>query len=139
VNNCSLCHQPQACTVCHQTVLPADHTDFWRLRAHGIAVSLDRSRCTTCHTTDGCNACHLTAAPTSHRAGWNAPRNQHCTGCHLPLQTSGGCAVCHRTTPGHASAPPKPAWHTPNMICTSCHAATMKHPDNGDNCNACHR
>jgi len=138
-NNCSLCHQPKACVTCHQTVPPQDHTEFWRLRAHGIAVSLDRSRCTTCHTTDSCVACHKTTAPVSHRAGWNAPQDGHCRSCHLPLQTSGGCAVCHRDTPGHASAPPKPPWHTPAMICTSCHAATLKHPDNGDNCNACHR
>jgi len=138
-NNCSLCHQPQACTICHQTVPPQDHTEFWRLRSHGISVGLDRSRCQTCHATDFCVACHKVAAPVSHRAGWIAPQEGHCRSCHLPLQTSGSCAVCHRETPGHASAPPKPAWHTPAMICSTCHASTMKHPDNGDNCNACHR
>jgi hypothetical protein len=138
-NNCSLCHQPQACTSCHQTVPPQDHTDFWRLRAHGLSAGLDRSRCQTCHTTDMCVACHKTAAPVSHTAGWNAPQEGHCRSCHLPLQSSGSCAVCHRDTPGHAASPPKPPWHTPNMICSSCHAATLKHPDNGDNCNSCHR
>lgn len=138
-NQCSLCHQPQACVTCHQTVAPQDHTEFWRLRAHGVAVGLDRSRCTTCHTTDSCVACHSVTAPFSHRAGFNAPQNGHCRNCHLPLQTSGGCAVCHRETPGHASAPAKPPGHTPTMVCASCHGATLKHPNNGDNCNACHR
>ena len=57
----------------------------------------------------------------------------------IAVQTSVGCSVCHRDTPGHAASPPKPPWHTPNMNCRSCHAGTMKHPDNGDNCNSCHR
>ena len=138
-NDCAMCHQRDACITCHQTKLPDDHTDFWRLKAHGITAGIDRSRCQVCHTTDSCNRCHQETAPISHTAGWNAPRNSHCTNCHLPLAKSGGCAVCHRSTPGHDSAPPKPAWHTPVMVCRSCHAATMKHPDNGDNCNACHR
>jgi len=137
-NNCSLCHQPETCVTCHHTVLPQDHTDFWRLRTHGLAAGLDRSRCQTCHTTDSCVACHQVAAPLSHRGGWNAPLEQHCRNCHLPLQTSGSCAVCHRDTPGHLTSPPKPPWHTPQMVCTTCHAATLKHPDNGDNCNSCH-
>jgi hypothetical protein len=138
-NTCSLCHQQNACTTCHQTVPPEDHTSFWRLRAHGVASSLDRSRCSTCHTTDSCSRCHQTTSPVSHTAGWNAPRNNHCTGCHLPLQASGSCAVCHRDTPGHLTSPPKPAWHNPAMNCVACHAATLKHPNNGDSCNACHR
>jgi hypothetical protein len=138
-NNCSLCHQPQACTICHQTVPPQDHNEFWRLRSHGFSVALDRSRCQVCHTTDSCVACHKVTAPFSHTAGWTAPQQRHCTGCHLPLQSSPNCATCHRDTPGHLTAPPKPTWHTANMICTSCHAATMKHPNNGDNCNSCHR
>lgn len=139
VNNCSLCHQPQACTTCHQTVLPQDHTDFWRLRAHGFAVGLDRSRCSTCHTTDMCIACHQVTAPVSHRGGFSAPQNGHCRSCHLPVQTSVGCSVCHRETPSHAASPPMPPGHTANMICRSCHAGTLRHPDNGDSCTACHR
>jgi len=139
-NDCSLCHQQNACTTCHQTVLPQDHNNTWRLRAHGLASGLDRSRCATCHTTDSCAACHKVTAPISHTAGWNAPREGHCKSCHVPLQSSGSCAVCHKDTPGHAGSPPKPSWHTPAMVCTTCHAATLKHPDNGDNnCNACHR
>jgi hypothetical protein len=139
INNCALCHQPQACTICHQTVPPEDHTEFWRLRAHGLTVALDRSRCQTCHTTDMCVRCHTVAQPMSHVGSWGATQEKHCFSCHLPLQSSGSCAVCHRDTPGHATAPPKPPWHTANMICRTCHAATLKHPDNGDNCNACHR
>lgn len=137
-NQCALCHQQTVCVTCHQTVPPDDHTNFWRLRAHGLTAGLDRSRCETCHTTDYCNRCHQVAAPISHTAGWIAPRDAHCLNCHLPLQTSGSCAVCHQGTPDHALAPPKPAWHSPNMICTTCHAASLKHPNNGDNCNLCH-
>ncbi len=138
-NNCALCHQQNACVTCHQTVPPEDHTAFWRLRAHGVASELDRSRCATCHTSDSCVRCHQQTAPVSHTAGWNAPKDRHCTSCHLPLQASGSCAVCHRETPGHLLAPPKPAWHNAAMNCRACHATSLKHPDNGDNCNACHR
>jgi hypothetical protein len=138
-NNCALCHQQTACTTCHQTVPPEDHTNFWRLKAHGVASSLDRSRCATCHTSDSCSRCHQVTAPLSHGAGWNFPREGHCKSCHLPIQSSGSCAVCHRETPGHAASPPKPAWHSATMNCVSCHALTLTHPINGDNCNACHR
>lgn len=138
-NSCSLCHTQNSCTMCHQTVPPQDHNEFWRIKSHGFSAGLDRSRCSTCHTTDYCTSCHKVAAPMSHTAGWNAPREGHCKSCHVPVQTSGSCAVCHKTTPGHALSPPKPSWHTANMVCTSCHGATLKHPDNGDNCNACHR
>ncbi len=138
-NNCSLCHQPQACTICHQTVPPPDHNEFWRLRSHGFSVALDRSRCQVCHTTDMCIACHKETRPFSHTGGWGVPQDRHCTGCHLPLQSTPNCAICHRDTPGHLTAPPKPLWHTPAMLCVTCHAATMKHPNNGDNCNSCHR
>lgn len=137
--DCALCHKNDACTACHQTKPPSDHTDFFRVRAHGILADADRSRCLTCHRTDFCDRCHRESAPLSHAAGWNAPQNRHCTGCHLPLPTSGGCFVCHKTAPGHAAVPPWPVWHTPALNCRSCHAATMKHPDNGDACTHCHR
>jgi len=138
-NDCSMCHRKDSCTECHQTQPPRDHTEYWRIQAHGMAAGIDRSRCQTCHASDSCDRCHQSTAPRSHTAGFNAPGNRHCAGCHVPLQTSGGCFVCHKSTPGHDSAPPKPAWHTPAMNCRSCHAASMKHLDNGDNCNACHR
>ena len=138
VNNCSLCHQQNSCTTCHQTVLPEDHDNFWRLKAHGLVSGLDRSRCTTCHRTDFCTACHQVTAPMSHQAGWNPPRNNHCRSCHLPVQTTPSCGVCHRDAI-HPTAPPKPAWHTPAMNCLACHGPTMKHFNPGDNCNFCHR
>ncbi|MBI3854901.1 MAG: cytochrome c3 family protein [Planctomycetes bacterium] len=138
-NTCTLCHQPNACVICHQTRPPQDHNEFWRLKSHGLSASLDRSRCQTCHTTDSCSSCHKVTAPMNHTAGWNAPREGHCRNCHVPLQSSGSCAVCHRDAPGHAFSPPKPPWHTPAMVCTACHSTSLKHPDNGDNCNACHR
>lgn len=138
-NDCAMCHGRDACTTCHQTQAPDDHTNFWRLRGHGIAARVDRTRCATCHTSDGCNRCHRETAPMSHSAGWNAPRNRHCTSCHLPLSQSPGCAVCHTAIPGHAAVPPWPAWHSPALNCRSCHAATLRHPDNGDACTHCHR
>jgi hypothetical protein len=138
-NDCSMCHEQDSCTTCHQTRPPGDHNHFWRLKSHGIAAAIDRSRCQTCHASDSCDRCHQSTAPRSHTAGWDRPRNSHCTGCHLPLGRSGSCSVCHKATPGHDAAPPKPAWHNPAMNCRSCHALSLRHPDNGDNCNACHR
>ena len=138
-NNCSLCHQQNSCTTCHQTVPPDDHNNFWRLKSHGFSAGLDRSRCSTCHTTDSCTACHKVTAPMSHGAGWNGPRNDHCKNCHVPVQASGSCAVCHKDSAGHPTSPPKPTWHTAAMNCTSCHGPTLKHFNSGDNCNACHR
>lgn len=138
-NDCSMCHQKDECVACHQTQPPKDHTNYWRLRGHGSGASADRVRCQTCHQSDMCDRCHQETSPRTHTAGWNAPKNRHCTSCHVPLQTSGSCFVCHKSTPGHDSAPPKPAWHNAAMNCRSCHAASLPHPDNGDNCNACHK
>jgi c(7)-type cytochrome triheme protein len=138
--DCALCHRQDSCTTCHQTQAPGDHTNFWRLRAHGVASGLDRSRCQVCHRSDMCDRCHQQSAPLSHTGLFGAPRHQHCTGCHLPVQAAvGGCATCHQSTPSHALVPPWPAWHTVSLNCRSCHAATMKHPDNGQACTLCHR
>lgn len=138
-NDCSLCHERDACANCHQTRPPRDHHAFFRLKGHGIAAGIDRTRCATCHASDSCDRCHQSTAPVTHTAGWDAPRNRHCTSCHVPLQSSGSCFVCHKSAPGHDTAPVKPAWHTAAMNCRSCHSASLKHPDNGDNCNSCHR
>jgi hypothetical protein len=138
-NDCAMCHQRNECSTCHQARAPADHTMFWRLRGHGAAASVSRERCATCHAGDSCDRCHQETAPLSHTGGWACPKNQHCTSCHLPLASSGSCAVCHRSTPGHGSAPARPAWHNASMNCRSCHASSLKHPDNGDDCNACHQ
>jgi hypothetical protein len=138
-NDCAMCHEKDSCTSCHQTQAPENHNAFWRIRGHGIAASIDRNRCRTCHASDGCDRCHQETAPSSHTAGWDCPRNRHCNSCHLPLQSSGSCFVCHKSTPGHDTAPSMPAWHNPGFNCRSCHAASLKHPDNGDSCLACHR
>ena len=138
-NNCRMCHEKNACSACHMTEAPDNHNQYWRLRGHGIAANIDRQRCQTCHTSDVCIRCHQETSPVSHTAGWNHPTNRHCMGCHLPLQSSGSCAVCHKSTPGHSAAPPMPAWHNPGLNCRSCHAASLKHPDNGDSCVSCHR
>ena len=139
-NDCSMCHQKDACTACHMTEAPENHTQHWRLRGHGIASTVDRSRCQTCHTSDGCDRCHQEAAPLSHTATWDAPQNRHCMGCHVPLAvSSGSCFVCHKSAPSHETAPPMPSWHNPGLNCRSCHALTLRHPDNGDSCVACHR
>lgn len=138
-NDCALCHATDACTTCHMTQAPADHTGTWRFKPHGIAATVDRVRCFVCHASDACNRCHEETAPRSHTAGWNAPRNNHCNGCHLPLARSGSCFVCHKSAPAHDASPPMPPWHNAAMNCRSCHGLSLKHPDNGDTCTACHR
>lgn len=138
-NDCGLCHKNDACVTCHQTRPPADHTEAWRQRPHGIAAGVDRARCATCHAPDSCARCHQETAPASHGPSWGATANRHCTGCHEPVRQSQGCAVCHRSTPSHDLAPLKPLWHTPQMDCRSCHALSLKHADPGGSCNSCHR
>lgn len=140
-NDCAMCHRKDACTTCHQTRPPSDHDNFWRLKAHGVAASFDRSRCATCHASDSCSRCHQQVAPVSHGAGWNAPGSRHCASCHVPqVQFQGqGCAVCHKGGAPHPSAKPKPLGHSAASNCRACHGPTLKHLDNGDNCNACHR
>lgn len=139
-NDCSMCHQKDSCTACHMTEAPENHTQHWRMRGHGIASTIDRSRCQTCHSSDGCDRCHQETAPLSHTGTWDAPQNRHCMGCHVPLAvSSGSCFVCHKTAPSHDTAPPMPSWHNPGLNCRSCHAMTLRHPDNGDSCVSCHR
>lgn len=149
---CAFCHEQSGfpleakCTGCHQTERPRDHSQSWCIgRGHGLAASMDRGRCAACHTTDTCSACHATVEPRSHRGNWGAPRDRHCVGCHLPLRESSpdGCAVCHESTPSHASAPPLPSSppHRPDANCRQCHFGpkNLKHTDNGLNCVICHR
>jgi hypothetical protein len=138
-NSCTMCHQKDSCVACHMTEMPENHTQHWRMRGHGIAATVDRDRCQTCHTSDGCTRCHQETEPLSHTATFQAPRNRHCMSCHLPLQSSGSCFVCHKSTPGHDTATPMPAWHNPGLNCRSCHALSLRHPDNGDSCISCHR
>lgn len=145
--DCALCHRKSDCDLCHRAEAPANHTNFWRLRGHGVTASIDRDRCRVCHTTDSCFACHQQMKPRSHVGTFGSPFNRHCYGCHLPLETySGqdGCIVCHKASPGHLTAPPRPptAPHmtsNPNQ-CRVCHTTggTLKHPDNGQSCLLCH-
>ena len=144
--DCSLCHKRSDCDMCHQAELPANHTNFFRLRGHATMASFDRDRCRVCHTTDSCFLCHQNTKPQNHTGTWGAPFDRHCYGCHLPLQSfeDQGCYVCHKSTPGHASAPPKPSnavhmTNNPNQ-CRVCHmpGQLLHHPDNGDSCLLCH-
>jgi len=139
-NRCSLCHEPASCQSCHRENMPVSHTNFWRLRGHGVAVSLDRSQCSTCHQTDFCIRCHENTRPQSHMAGWGFPRERHCIVCHYPLQST-NCITCHKSTPGHMQATPLPPGHLPSMNCRQCHGsgAPLPHPDNGQQCTICHR
>jgi hypothetical protein len=137
---CSLCHADSQCAGCHRETPPANHTNFWRQRGHGVAVRIDRDTCRTCHTVDYCDRCHREVQPRSHLASFGAPLDRHCLTCHSPLRSE-QCFVCHKSTPDHLLAAPKPSWHTPAMNCRQCHGAgqPLPHVDNGDNCNGCHR
>ncbi|MBI2930375.1 MAG: cytochrome c3 family protein [Planctomycetes bacterium] len=141
-NRCSLCHTQAHCTNCHQDQPPRNHTNFWRIQGHSIAVGVDRSSCATCHRSDFCDRCHAETAPRSHRGAWGGPRNQHCLGCHNS-PGSQGCALCHKGgAPSHVLASPRPTWHVSGMNCRQCHGPglvpPMPHVDNGDNCSGCH-
>jgi len=138
-SQCSMCHSEANCVSCHNEMPPESHTNFFRLRGHGIVASLDRASCMTCHQEDSCTQCHMSSPPSTHTGAWGAPVNQHCVGCHFPVQNE-GCVVCHLATPSHASAAPKPPDHNPAMNCRQCHGVDqpLPHVDNGDNCNLCH-
>jgi hypothetical protein len=142
--DCALCHERSDCDLCHRAEPPADHTNLFRLRGHGIAASIDRDRCRVCHTTDSCFLCHQQMEPRNHTATGGSPFHRHCNSCHLPLESfdDQGCFVCHKSSPGHASAPLRPA-NAPHMTmdpnaCRACHTP-LQHPDNGQSCLLCHR
>jgi hypothetical protein len=139
VDRCELCHSESSCVACHRDEPPASHNNFWRLRGHGIAASMDRDSCSTCHEPDSCEQCHQEVLPQSHQGMWGAPKDTHCLTCHFPLK-SNGCVACHKGTPSHALATPKPPDHTPGMNCRQCHGVTqpLPHVDKGDDCNMCH-
>ena len=142
LNRCDLCHNQSTCVTCHQDEPPLSHNNFFRNRGHGIVASMDRRNCATCHRSDFCASCHQESRPQSHMAGWGSPTNQHCTVCHLPLNIPGqNCVVCHKGTPSHNLAAPKPPGHSPAANCRQCHGITapLPHPDPGINCNICHR
>lgn len=139
MDRCILCHKENECITCHTQELPENHTNFWRLRGHGVAASMDRQSCAVCHREDSCSSCHAEVAPLSHSGSFGGSQSTHCLGCHFPLQSQ-SCFVCHKSTPSHQLAPPKPPDHTPGMNCIMCHGngAPLMHADKGDNCNLCH-
>lgn len=140
---CAYCHVEDTCVQCHLRVEPRGHTNFFRIRGHGLLAANDRNACATCHTQDMCIRCHQQTEPPSHRGGWGSPTNAHCTNCHLPVEaTIGSCAVCHEGTPSHFTlAPPATPQHTMGLDCRQCHGRTARlpHPDPGADCTACHR
>jgi len=139
--DCAMCHSEQTCSQCHQDEKPASHNVFWRERAHGLVAAMDRNSCATCHKEDSCTSCHADTMPLSHVGTWGNPLDAHCLSCHVPLKTQ-SCSVCHKGTPSHLEAPPKPDIppHNPAANCRSCHGITapLPHVDNGADCNSCH-
>lgn len=141
-SSCSICHTESSCNTCHLAQAPENHTVYWRERAHAFNARMDRSTCMACHKPDSCDRCHSYAQPANHVGAWGSPKSNHCQTCHLPLKSQ-GCSVCHRSTPSHDLAPPKPPVppHNAAMNCRMCHGngQRLPHFDNGDNCNSCHK
>jgi hypothetical protein len=138
--SCALCHSQSFCGDCHRVEKPADHTEFFRQRGHGIAVGIERERCIVCHQESFCVRCHQETQPRSHfAASWGGMTSNHCISCHEPLGAS-RCAVCHRGTPSHSTAPriPPPPHMGPASNCYQCHLRPP-HADNGMPCTICHR
>jgi len=141
INDCSMCHTESSCVQCHKVVPPTNHNAFFRLRGHAIHARVDRQNCSACHEPASCDRCHEETIPRNHTGLFGSTRNMHCVTCHLPLQQS-GCVTCHKSTPSHDLAPPKPAWHNPGMVCRQCHGQPtlpLEHVDDGTNCNLCHK
>lgn len=141
---CRLCHSassPSSCDRCHAEIPPADHGEFWRRHGHGFAAEVDRERCATCHREDSCVRCHEEVRPSSHAGAWGGAFSPHCFSCHVPLGEN-TCFACHRGTPSHNLAPPKPPppHPGPGADCRACHlpGTLLTHADNGMDCNICH-
>jgi hypothetical protein len=139
LNNCAMCHSDTSCNSCHLEQAPDNHTVYWRRRAHGFTARMDRDSCAACHREDSCDRCHSEIQPSTHVGAWGAPTDRHCLTCHMPLKNE-NCAACHKGTPSHQLAAPKPPGHNPAMNCRMCHGhgQPLPHVDNGDNCNSCH-
>jgi hypothetical protein len=137
---CRLCHSQSSCDGCHRVLKPSDHTEFFRLRGHGLSASIQRERCAACHQEDSCVRCHQETRPRSHfRATWAGRTSSHCLSCHEPLGDA-SCFVCHRAAPSHARATPIPPPPHPSALsdCRRCHLRPP-HADNGGSCTVCHR
>lgn len=138
---CERCHQPSYCSTCHRVEKPQDHTNTWLNFGHGLTAGVDRTRCAACHQSDFCIQCHQESPPVSHQPGWGAPLERHCLACHLTVTVS-NCSVCHGGRLAHVNAPPRPNTppHTTPTDCRACHhGPLLPHPDNGDNCQICHK
>jgi hypothetical protein len=139
---CYLCHERSYCSTCHSIEKPRDHgTNTWLNFGHGVAAGVDRTRCSTCHHSDFCIQCHQESPPVSHQPGWGPPLDRHCLACHLTVTVS-NCSVCHSGRVPHLNAPTRPNTppHTTPTDCRACHHGfLMPHPDNGDNCQICHK
>lgn len=116
-NSCYACHEKADCIMCHNTQMPRDHNNFWRIRGHGLQASGNRERCLACHKQDYCIRCHNETAPPTHTAGWV---KRHCSWCHFDRGAvpAGNCGVCHKVAP-HTSAPSIPP-HPPISAQTTC-------------------
>ncbi|MBI2933535.1 MAG: cytochrome c3 family protein [Planctomycetes bacterium] len=141
-NRCALCHTQATCVSCHQDEAPRNHTNFWRVQGHAVAVAVDRSTCATCHRSDFCDRCHRDTAPRTHTAAWGLSQNRHCLGCHAEAGPNRPCITCHvRAVHETAVSRPADAQHagaTENQ-CRSCHLIIgLPHLDNGDRCGSCH-
>jgi hypothetical protein len=138
-DRCTLCHTESTCVACHLDEPPENHNNFWRLKGHGLAAMIDRQNCAACHESDSCDRCHREVIPQTHVGMWSSVKATHCLSCHLPLSAN-GCVACHKDTPGHLAAQPKPPDHFPGQNCRQCHGtfAPLPHVDNGSDCNACH-
>jgi hypothetical protein len=139
-SRCDLCHKEQTCNDCHFTDPPENHNNYWRLRGHAVLARMDRMKCSTCHRSDFCERCHDEFEPLSHRGPWGGTRSNHCYSCHFPLRNN-GCVTCHKSTPSHQTAPPRPPGHPPSLQCRSCHGVDVPllHADKGDVCLICHQ
>jgi len=138
-DDCSMCHEESSCQQCHANEAPENHSDYFRDRAHGLFARMDRQNCAACHRSDSCDACHQDTRPMSHTGSFGGTTSTHCVSCHLPLQDN-ECATCHKGTPSHANATPKPAGHVSGMNCRQCHGVgqPLPHVDVGVDCEACH-
>jgi hypothetical protein len=144
--HCDDCHrQPQWCEKCHRDEAPANHTNLFRLKTHGVLAAMDRASCQVCHTTDYCQRCHLDTPPRSHRGMFAHGKSTHCLDCHFPIRQEENCHVCHREEPRHETAPDMPPWHEASFVCRNCHneigqggAPPLRHVDNGMSCLFCH-
>lgn len=137
--DCFLCHSQSDCDSCHRIEKPMDHTEFFRIRGHGLQVSIRRERCMACHRESFCVRCHQETVPRSHNASWGGRQSNHCLSCHESLGET-GCSVCHAAAPSHQQATPIPPPPHPRATsdCRRCHLRPP-HADNGLDCTFCHR